>query len=298
MIETRILSPGDEPAVEGFLARHTDSSMILRSNLRSHGVRYRGQPFEAVWAAALDGGRIAGIAAHAWNDNLLVQAPCGLSEVVRAATRASGRPLRGFLGPWSQATAARAALGLLDAPASVAEREILYALDLDRLSVPEPLLQGRVACARASAEERDLLIDWRVAYHVDQLGRVASDAVRAHATEEIDMLAGIGALYVLHADGKPVGCTGFNALLPDCVQVGGVWTPPELRARGYARAAVAGSLLERRAAGVGRSVLFTGPENRSARRAYEALGYLAVGEYGMILLHDAHPPGRARGGMD
>jgi predicted GNAT family acetyltransferase len=66
------------------------------------------------------------------------------------------------------------------------------------------------------------------------------------------------------------------------VQVGGVWTPPARRGRGYARAAVAGSLLDARARGVTRGVLFTAQENRPAQRAYEALGFQVVGDYGLL----------------
>lgn len=66
------------------------------------------------------------------------------------------------------------------------------------------------------------------------------------------------------------------------VGISGVWTPPALRQRGYARAAVAGCLLEERAAGVERAVLFTDAANHG-RRAYEALGFRLVGDYGLVL---------------
>jgi predicted GNAT family acetyltransferase len=87
--------------------------------------------------------------------------------------------------------------------------------------------------------------------------------------------------------GKPVACSFFNARVPDTVQVGGVYTPPGLRGRGYGRAAVAGSLATVRLQGVRRSVLFTDKDNASAHAAYEALGYRIAGEYGIILLADA-----------
>src|SRR5262249_29776640 len=111
----------------------------------------------------------------------------------------------------------------------------------------------------------------------------------ARSRSEIEILLGLGGLYVLRDAGRLVGCTAFNARLPDSVQVGGVWTPPELRGRGYARAVVAGSLLDARAAGVERSILFTGLENVPARRVYEALGYRVVGDYGLVLFFS--PPG-------
>lgn len=41
----------------------------------------------------------------------------------------------------------------------------------------------------------------------------------------------------------PVSLSAFNASLPDIVQLVGIYTPPELRGRGYAQRAVAGSLI-------------------------------------------------------
>ena len=86
---------------------------------------------------------------------------------------------------------------------------------------------------------------------------------------------------MLEAGGEPVAMSGFNATLPDCVQIGSVWTAPELRRRGYARCAVAGSLLEAREAGVSRSILFA--ESPHAKRAYEAIGFRRIGDYGLVL---------------
>ena len=74
----------------------------------------------------------------------------------------------------------------------------------------------------------------------------------------------------------------FNAALPDIVQLGGIYTPPALRGRGYAKAAVAHSLLVARERGASRAVLFT--ENPSAARSYEAVGFRRTGDYSLVLL--------------
>jgi hypothetical protein len=50
--------------------------------------------------------------------------------------------------------------------------------------------------------------------------------------------------------------SSFTATTRGMVQVGGVYTPAELRGRGYGRAVVAGSLRDARKAGSRRSVLF------------------------------------------
>jgi predicted GNAT family acetyltransferase len=73
--------------------------------------------------------------------------------------------------------------------------------------------------------------------------------------------------------------------LPDIVQLGGIYTPPRLRGRGYARAAVAASLLEARRRGAERAVLFTATPN--AERCYAAVGFRRVGDYALVLFADS-----------
>jgi len=92
------------------------------------------------------------------------------------------------------------------------------------------------------------------------------------------------AQWVLEVEGALVAYTGFNARLPDMVQVGGVYTPPELRGRGYARCVVAGALQSALSTGASRAVLFTPESNLPARCAYESVGFEVVGDYGLIPL--------------
>ena len=75
--------------------------------------------------------------------------------------------------------------------------------------------------------------------------------------------------------------TGLNAELPEAVQVGGVYTPPGMRGRGYARAAVALHLDQARRTGIPRAVLFAASD--AAARAYTAIGFRPAGRMAMIL---------------
>jgi predicted GNAT family acetyltransferase len=70
------------------------------------------------------------------------------------------------------------------------------------------------------------------------------------------------------------------AMAEDRACVGGVWTPPELRGQGFARAVVAGQLMILAREGVRRGVLFTGEDNITAQRAYRALGFAELGPWG------------------
>ena len=91
--------------------------------------------------------------------------------------------------------------------------------------------------------------------------------------------------------GVPVAMSAVNARLPDMVQIGGVYVPPELRSRGRGGAVVAAQLLEERARGVREAVLFA--NNDAAARAYERIGFARVGSYRVAILERQVTPGVA-----
>jgi GNAT superfamily N-acetyltransferase len=279
------LGPGDEPALEAFLVRHAHSSMFLRSNLAAGGIVDRGQPHQSTYVAAREGGAITGVAAHSWHGMLQLQAPAHVvGELAAAAIERSGRAVTGLVGPWAQVVAARATLGYDDTRVRLCSHEDLFALDLIDLVVPAALADGRVRCRRAETDEWPLLVDWRVAYDVEISNATDTPALRASTATDLARLHAREATWVLADGDAVVAYSAFNAQLADVVQVGGVYTPPALRGRGYARAVVAGSLRAARARGVTGAILFTGKDNHFAQRAYRALGFRVVGDYGVVLL--------------
>lgn len=279
----RILGAADTTALEAFLVRYADSSMFLRSLARAAGLVDHGRLSQATYAAAVADERIVAVAAHTWAGVVLVQAPVHLEAVVRTAVARSGRRVAGINGPWAYVTAARSALGLDNTPARLESHEILYALDLARLIVPGPLGDGTLRCRPPRPDEIDRLAEWRVAYARETLARADTPGLGLASRHEMERVRAAGRAFVLvGAPDVLLAFSAFNATLPDAVQVGGVWTPPAWRGRGYARSVVAGSLLVARAQGVTRAVLFTNEDNHPAQRAYEALGFGVVGDYGLL----------------
>lgn len=301
MVAIRALRPGDEDELERFLAPLADSSMFLRSNVRAAGLIDDGRPLGGTYVAAWreDPGSgseaaIVGVAAHAGMGNLVLQAPEALPELARAAVAASRRPLHGLVGPWDQVLAARTALGLDDQEAELVSRDILFALDLEDLVVPAALERGEVRLRPAREADLGLLARWRAAYSVEILGAVASPELDLRSRAEMRETFDRGHAFVLEdRNGRSVACTAWNAVLPDSVQVGGVFTPPALRCRGHARAAVAGQLQRARADGASRAILFTGEDNH-AQRPYRAIGFEAVGDYGLVLFSRPALPSQIR----
>jgi len=208
----RLLGPGDEPALDAFLVRHADFSMFLRSNSRAAGLVYEGQPLQAEYVAAFDGGDIVAVAAHCWNNMLLVQAPVDVAAVARAAVEQSRRPVAGLSGPADQVLAARSALGLDDRPAPKFGREELFALDLKDLVVPAPLGDGRWTCRRPRSDELEFLVDWRVDFAREALQFPDSPTLRNECEHELHLVHERGSNWVLE-DG---GLVSYSASMPGC----------------------------------------------------------------------------------
>ncbi|MEZ4662535.1 MAG: GNAT family N-acetyltransferase, partial [Caldilineaceae bacterium] len=261
-----------------------DSSIFLISNARASGLMDTGERYTGTYAAAVENDAIIGVVAQFWNGNLLCQAPLDLlDDLWRAAVDASGRAVRGVVGPAPQVAAIRAGLNIPEERVQMDESEGLFSLALSKLSEPEPLRTGAVQGRRMEQRDLNLLAAWRAEYNMEALGAADSPTLREECRATMERSLREGTTWVLESNGHPVASTSFNARIAEAVQVGGVWTPPELRRRGYARAAVAASLLDARAEGVEKAILFTGQDHIAAQTAYRALGFQLIGDYRLLL---------------
>lgn len=281
------LQPGDEVSLEAFLLQHTDTSMFLRSNWRVAGLLYQGARFQGTYVAAYIDETIVAVAAHFWNGMVIVQAPVYLPEVVQAVVAQSGRAISGISGPAAQVEATKSILGLSNRRTQLDESEILFSLALPNLQIPQALASAKVQCRLPHPEELELLTQWCAAYNVETLGQTDTPSLRPACRLVIEARQAMGTHWVLVAGDTLVSYSAFNASLPDIVQIGGVWTPPALRGKGYAKSVVTGSLLDARSLLVKRAILFTGRNNQAAQAVYRGIGFLSTGEkYGLVLFEE------------
>jgi predicted GNAT family acetyltransferase len=273
------------------LLPRVESSMFLVGNMRAAGLADHGASYQGTYAAVFDRGEIIGVAAHYWNQNLVFQAPAFLEALWVAAIEASGRPVKGLIGPSDQVGAAQAALDIDDSNVQMDETERLYSLKLEELVVPEDLNSGEVQGRRIESRDVKLVTRWRIAFALEALGEEDGPQLREECRVSIERSLDERRTWVLEAQGEPVACSSFNTAIKEAVQVGGVWTPPALRRRGYGRAVVAASLLDAQAEGAEAAILFTGMGNIPAQKAYEALGFQPIGSYRLVLLKTPLEPG-------
>lgn len=286
-LNARILAPGDEAALTPFLEARSDSSLILRSNLATGGLTDRGAPSQGTWAGAFDGASLIGVVAHFWNGVLIHQAAEELVVPLgQMAARATGRPIKGLLGPWAQVAAARRGHGLEEAATGLRSKEELMALDLEALQVPSQLTSGEWVCRTGHPEDFEALVHLRAEFRLKAIREKEHPGLRAECEAEVRRGLEARSFFLLLDRGAPVSTCVYSGRMPDCVQIGGVWTPEALRGRGYARAVVAGALLHAQSEGVRRSVLFTGEQNHAALKSYRAIGYARIADYGIIYFRE------------
>ncbi|KZL05462.1 Acetyltransferase (GNAT) family protein [Pseudovibrio axinellae] len=286
-MQIRKLSNDDAYAVEAFLMSRAFSSMFLLSNMDKAGLEYTGEAFSGeYWAAYDKANEIQGVFAHFWNGNLMAQAPD--PEARQALTTHflanAERPLAGVLGDSEQARPILNTLNLPDHAFNTNRSEGLYQLELDKLHLPEGASSARFKLISAAEAQKSLLSSWLKDHELEALGAEPTQKHEEHIRTRVKQMQAGHSAWVLLDEGQPVSLSGFNATLPEIVQVGPVWTPPEHRSQGYARTIVALTLQAAKERGVQKSVLFT--DNAAAVKAYEAIGYQQNGCFHLALLKE------------
>jgi len=265
-MKMRILCEGDERDLAKFLAPRIETSLFLKSNSLHSGLVDRGGPFHGTYAGAFEAGSLVGVAAHYWNGMILLQAPGCAGALARFALDASSYPLAGVIGPLKQTVEALSSLEIERRSLRRDSPERLFSLALAELIRPEARdgqsLEGRLA----QQADFSQLFEWRLAYDHELMNTPPTPEHRERVIDGLERQIAAQTLYVLSDHDTLVSMTAFNAEVPGIVQIGGVWTPPPLRGRGYARAVVARHLATARERGVEKAILFTGYENIAAQK--------------------------------
>jgi predicted GNAT family acetyltransferase len=136
--------------------------------------------------------------------------------------------------------------------------------------------QGVLGQLRQAGErDRLLLRGWIAAFQEDAFGVPPPAEQVGRAVTRWLTTPGRSAWLWEH-DGQPVSMTGCAGPTPHGIRIGAVYTPPELRGRGYASACVAAA--SQRMLGSGRRFcfLFTDLANPTSNKIYQRIGYRPV----------------------
>lgn len=197
---------------------------------------------------------------------LLTALPDGSLQSLADALASRGSHLSGVNASAADAAAFAAAwTRLTGVTAHEFRHDRLYRLD--RLEPPEPMPSG--AARVAAAADRDLLESWLAAF-----GAEAGEMPGRRSA--VDDRLSHGGLTLWEDGGAAVSLAGANRRTAGTVRVGPVYTPPELRRRGYAGAVTAAVSQAALNDGADNVVLFTDIANPTSNSVYQRLGYRPV----------------------
>ena len=255
-----------------FLAeREAEHNLIfgILSNLEADPDQFVGTPY---LATIVHGDKVVGAAIRTPPWRVVLSEMDHPGAVHRLAQDLADVALPGVVGPseaashfseaWAELTRARHRLNRHE-----------RSFRLQRVIPPRPTT-GEMRLA--APEDRQLLGEWITAFHEEaSLGNPPQDYF-AMADRWIRRLG--RSAYLWFDEGRPVSLTGAGGVTPNGIRVGPVYTPPELRGRGYASNLVAQVSQELLDSGRTFVFLFTDLANPTSNKIYQAIGYEPVGD--------------------
>ncbi|MFI5796296.1 GNAT family N-acetyltransferase [Streptomyces sp. NPDC051677] len=171
------------------------------------------------------------------------------------------------------------------ATSTLRERQRLYRLGTLTPPEPHPGGQGRVA----GEQDRTQLMLW-----YREFAEAIGEVVSADAGSWADTRIVYGRVTFWETpDGTPVSMAGVTPIVAGQIRVAPVYTPAQLRGRGYAGAVTAEVSRAGVAAGATEVLLFADLANPTSNSLYQRIGYRPVTDFA-VYDFSAHPADRGR----
>lgn len=265
----RLATPEDRDALAAYLDAHLAQAMFPRANLEEFGFEGT-HPYACQFWIKTQGPRVISVLARA-NSGMVM--PCmPVEDAPELARLLKGQTIGAMTGPKPQIDALQLAFGISNSAIATRTDEPQFHLSLSQLRLPDGPGQI-IPFAQAS---REVLLDW-VSSYLCEVGRLSPAAARHEARATLERNLSQARHVVLMEGSQPLSMCGLNARVGTMGQVGGVYTPPNLRGLGHARRAVALHLAQLGAQGLSDAVLYAA--RPAASRTYRAIGFREIGAW-------------------
>jgi len=249
-------------------AREAEHNLIFGvcSSVRETPEAYTGPPYFAV---VTDGDIVVAAAIQTPPFRLVLSEVDDPEAIEVLVGDVADRDLPGVLGPVEVVRAFVDELAARGGPtARISESERIFRLTA---VIPPRPVAGQ--CRPANLGDRAVVRDWIAAFMLEAFGEVDLADVTASTDR---WLAGRGRTLYLWEDSDVVSLCGVGGETPNGIRIGPVYTPPEVRGRGYASALVAGVSQAELDAGRRFCFLFTDLANPTSNHIYQTIGYEPV----------------------
>jgi predicted GNAT family acetyltransferase len=235
-------------------------------------------PLRSLWLVR-DGGEVVAAALRTPPYNLVLARPRSAPALAALAEAVAGEEIPGVTGTEPEVHEFAALWSRLNGAAGrVNMRQGVYAIGQVE---PPPEVPGS---ARVGTEDDyELALRWWIAFGEEVLHEGGPGREDAEQNVRHKLSSMTGGFLLWEDGGEPVSLAGWSGPTPNGIRIGPVYTPPELRGRGYATALTAElsqRLLDGRLFEGGRRFcfLYTDLANPTSNAIYERIGYRLVAE--------------------
>lgn len=158
----------------------------------------------------------------------------------------------------------------------IARQMALRVFELRAVIAPPPV-PGKLR--PATPADVDLLFAWYAAFHAE-----AAPMEPAPVRTNVERSLAEGNIYLWEDSGRPVSLAAKSRRTPHGCTIGPVYTPPDVRGRGYASACVAALSQHILDEGKAFCTLFTDLANPTSNHIYQQIGYRPVNDFALYTL--------------
>lgn len=271
------------PKAMNLLFHFRESSLFLLNNLREHGPRRRHHPNSGNFRCVIDAAETVRAVFCLVNRGTLLAHGDPLENYTNLILEDISEepiPVRGFIGPWDIVNPLHQGYCELhsDFHATFSSREIMFTAQ----TMARPGTPNNPAVRLLTPDDFPQWAQLNSAYlHEEGLpSQITEEQRQKLFVEKTQRKYWWGCF-----DGpKMVGIASFNAHFETIAQLGGVYTLPDYRRKGVARAVINRIFSDAtNVHKISTLSIFTGENNAGAQKLYESIGFQRAGIFGMIL---------------
>ena len=274
------VSPSSENEMLDFLKKHENFSLFLLGNFENYGSSLSESPYSGNFKLIRSSDKIVGVFSLTKKGNLLIETTLQneIFDLVLDACRQESISLQGIVGNWKFC---EPFWDYLKAKKVIQKeifnsKEILYQLELAKSSYISPL-NVRVLSQNDFEQWKPLRLDY-----LNESG-LSNELTDEQFRQQFLLKIAKKIIWGYFLKDTLVSIADLNAKALDLGQVGGVYTDPSFRKRGYSTAVMNKLLSDaKHLHGIRKLIIFTGENNHAAQKVYLSLGATPVGHFALF----------------
>lgn len=274
-ISIETISKANHAEAIAYLSQHEDTAIFLLGNLNAHGPHLSSHPNSGNFKLIRVDHKIKGVFCLVRRGNLLIQSDL-IHPVFTTVTESCHQEgtIRGLIAEWDFATSFWHHLkeNQFIQKESYGSKEINYALSLDDWQEQESN-----GARKLETHDYPLWHRCRLNYLLEQ--NLPNDLSDQEMEGQFIEMVQSQSIWGLFNEGQLISMANLSARTDRAATVGGVYTVPEFRKKGFAKALMKKLIMDcKKVLSLHKLIIFTGElENKPAQRLYESLGCKKVG---------------------